>query len=123
MNALAELLARLHLRGFFWGDCSLSNALFRRDAGALSAYLVDAETGELHGRSRTASAVTTWRSPASNFIGELLDVDAEVGLPPDLDPDETATRSCPLRRLWRELTRDELFARTSATSSTSGCTG
>jgi hypothetical protein len=49
LNALAELLARLHLRGFFWGDCSLSNALFRRDAGALAAYLVDAETGELHG--------------------------------------------------------------------------
>ena len=48
LNALAELLTRLHLRGFFWGDCSLSNALFRRDAGALSAYLVDAETGELH---------------------------------------------------------------------------
>ncbi|TMM09930.1 MAG: DUF4032 domain-containing protein, partial [Actinobacteria bacterium] len=40
--ALAELLVRLHLAGFFWGDCSLSNALFRRDAGALSAYLVDA---------------------------------------------------------------------------------
>ena len=49
LNALVELIARLHLRGFFWGDCSLSNALFRRDAGALSAYLVDAETGELHG--------------------------------------------------------------------------
>ena len=48
--ALAELLVRLHLAGFFWGDCSLSNALFRRDAGALSAYFVDAETGELHER-------------------------------------------------------------------------
>src|SRR5439155_18656624 len=47
-DALAQLLVRLHLGGFFWGDCSLSNALFRRDAGALSAYLVDAETGELH---------------------------------------------------------------------------
>ena len=42
-----ELLVRLHLSGFFWGDCSLSNALFRRDAGELAAYLVDAETGEL----------------------------------------------------------------------------
>ena len=38
----------IHLGGFFWGDCSLSNTLFRRDAGTLSAYLVDAETGELH---------------------------------------------------------------------------
>ena len=48
LDALAELLVRLHVAGFFWGDCSLSNALFRRDAGALSAYLVDAETGEMH---------------------------------------------------------------------------
>jgi len=48
LNGLVELLTRLHLRGFFWGDCSLSNTLFRRDAGALTAYLVDAETGELH---------------------------------------------------------------------------
>src|SRR5439155_16495493 len=48
LDALVELLVRLHLAGFFWGDCSLSNTLFRRDAGGLSAYLVDAETGELH---------------------------------------------------------------------------
>jgi len=28
-NALAYLLVRLHLLGFWWGDCSLSNTLFR----------------------------------------------------------------------------------------------
>ena len=50
LDALAGLFVRLHLAGFFWGDCSLSNTLFRRDAGALAAYLVDAETGELHPR-------------------------------------------------------------------------
>ena len=48
LDSLAELFVRLHLAGFYWGDCSLSNTLFRRDAGALAAYLVDAETGELH---------------------------------------------------------------------------
>ena len=48
LDAMAELLVRLHLAGFFWGDCSLSNTLFRRDAGELAATLVDAETGELH---------------------------------------------------------------------------
>lgn len=42
-NALAYLLVRLHLLGFWWGDCSLSNALFRRDADGFVAYLVDAE--------------------------------------------------------------------------------
>ena len=45
---LALLLVRLHNVGFYWGDVSLSNTLFRRDAGAFAAYLVDAETGELH---------------------------------------------------------------------------
>ena len=48
LDAMVELLARLHLAGFMWGDCSLSNTLFRLDAGALAAYLVDAETSELH---------------------------------------------------------------------------
>ena len=90
LNALAELLARLHIRGFFWGDCSLSNALFRRDAGALSAYLVDAETGELHGQLSDGQRAYDLDIAQTNIVGELLDVDAEVGLPPDLDPDETA---------------------------------
>ena len=60
LDGMALLLARLHLAGFFWGDCSLNNTLFRRDAGMLAAYLVDAETGERHPASPTASASTTW---------------------------------------------------------------
>ena len=48
MDAQVELMVRLHLAGVFWGDCSLSNTLFRFDAGALAAYLVDAETAEIH---------------------------------------------------------------------------
>ena len=48
VDALASLIVQLHLSGFYWGDVSLSNTLFRRDAGAFAAYLVDAETGELH---------------------------------------------------------------------------
>ena len=47
VDAMVVLLVRLHLAGFYWGDVSLSNVLFRRDAGAFTAYLVDAETGEL----------------------------------------------------------------------------
>ena len=50
LDAMAGLLVRLHLAGFYWGDCSLSNTLFRRDAGELQAYLVDAETSERHER-------------------------------------------------------------------------
>src|SRR5205823_1776739 len=110
LNGLAELLARLHIRGFFWGDCSLSNALFRRDAGALSAYLVDAETGELHGQLSDGQRAYDIDIAQTNIVGELLDVDAEVGLPSDLDPDETGAEI--VRRyqaLWTELTRVESF--------------
>jgi hypothetical protein len=110
LNALAELLARLHIRGFFWGDCSLSNALFRRDAGALSAYLVDAETGELHGQLSDGQRAYDLDIAQTNIVGELLDVDAEVGLPPDLDPDETAEETVKrYTALWHELTREETF--------------
>jgi Domain of unknown function (DUF4032)/Lipopolysaccharide kinase (Kdo/WaaP) family len=111
LNALVELLARLHLRGFFWGDCSLSNALFRRDAGALSAYLVDAETGELHGQLSKGQREYDIDIAQQNIVGELLDVDAEVGLPTDLDPDETGEAIAErYRALWEELTRVEVFA-------------
>jgi hypothetical protein len=111
LNALAELLARLHVRGFFWGDCSLSNALFRRDAGALSAYLVDAETGELHGQLSDGQREYDLDIAQTNIVGELLDVDAEVGLPPDIDPDKTGEEIVErYRGLWEELTCEETFA-------------
>jgi hypothetical protein len=111
LNGLAELLTRLHLRGFFWGDCSLSNALFRRDAGALSAYLVDAETGELHPQLTDGQRRFDLDIAQLNIVGELLDIDAELGLPSGLDPEETADET--IRRyesLWSELTREETFA-------------
>jgi hypothetical protein len=110
LDALAELLARLHLTGFFWGDCSLSNTLFRRDAGALSAYLVDAETGELHPSLSRGQRRHDLSVAEENLIGELWDVQAAVGLPDELDPVETAEDL--VRRyecLWQDLTHDEVF--------------
>ncbi|HEY2326821.1 MAG TPA: DUF4032 domain-containing protein [Gaiellaceae bacterium] len=110
LNALVELIARLHLRGFFWGDCSLSNALFRRDAGALTAYLVDAETGELHGALSDGQRAYDLDIAHTNIVGELLDVDAEVGLPDDIDPDEIGDEIVSrYDALWSELTREETF--------------
>jgi hypothetical protein len=111
LDALAELLVRLHLGGFFWGDCSLSNALFRRDAGALSAYLVDAETGELHPQLSDGQRAHDLEVAEDNVAGELIDLAAAaVGMPPDLDPLETAAE-IPRRyeSLWCELTREEVF--------------
>jgi hypothetical protein len=111
LDALAQLLVRLHLGGFFWGDCSLSNALFRRDAGALAAYLVDAETGELHEALSDGQREHDLLIAEENLAGELYDVEAELGgLPPDIDPGVTAAEVCHrYDQLWTELTREEDF--------------
>jgi len=111
LRAQAELLVRLHLAGFFWGDCSLSNTLFRRDAGALSAYLVDAETGELHPDLSEGQRMHDVAIAEENMVGELLDVEAELGdLPEDVDPFETAAGMvATYEALWTELTREEVF--------------
>lgn len=48
LDAMASLLVDLHRNGVFWGDCSLANTLFSRDGQVLQAWLVDAETSEIH---------------------------------------------------------------------------
>ncbi len=48
LDAMAGLLVDLHRGGVYWGDCSLANTLFRRDGNLVQAYLVDAETSEIH---------------------------------------------------------------------------
>jgi tRNA A-37 threonylcarbamoyl transferase component Bud32 len=112
LNAMAELVVRLHLAGFFWGDCSLSNTLFRRDAGGLSAYLVDAETGERHPQLSDGQREHDLLLAEENIVGEILDVAAEHGgVPSGIDPIETAAEG--RRRyeaLWAELTRDDVLA-------------
>ena len=74
LDALAELLVKLHLLGFAWKDCSLSNTLFRRDAGALAAYLVDAETGELRESLSNGQRAQDLEIVETNVAGELLDL-------------------------------------------------
>jgi len=110
LDALVELLVRLHLSGFFWGDCSLSNTLFRHDAGTLEAYLVDAETSERH--PSLSDGQRTWDVDLATerVAGELLDLQADNRLPEDVDPFEIADE---LRHryeaLWQELTREEVL--------------
>src|SRR5437867_12318176 len=90
MDALAVLLVRLHLTGFYWGDCSLSNTLFRRDAGALTAYLVDAETGELHPQLSDGQRMHDLDIAEENIAGELMDLQSAHGDPQGIDPAEVA---------------------------------
>jgi hypothetical protein len=110
LDALVHLLVRLHVDGFFWGDCSLSNTLFRRDAGALRAYLVDAETAELHPDLTDGQRQYDLGIAKENFAGELMDIEAGYGLPGGLDPVETAVEICDrYDALWDEVNREQTF--------------
>ena len=111
LDSLAELFVRIHLAGFYWGDCSLSNTLFRRDAGALAAYLVDAETGELHPQLSPGQRAHDLDIATENIAGELFDLQA-AGYANDIDPVETAMALTPrYEGLWAELVSDEVIAR------------
>lgn len=109
LDALVELLVRLHLAGFMWGDCSLSNTLFRLDAGALAAHLVDAETSELHPSLSDGKRAYDVDLAYERVGGELFDLQAGELLPTDVDPVEVAEQ-IPLRyeALWSELTSEEV---------------
>lgn len=110
LDALVELLVRLHLAGFLWGDCSLSNTLFRHDAGALAAYLVDAETAELRPSLSDGMRAYDVALAEERVGGELFDLAAADLLPAEVDPVEVASE-IPRRygALWSELTREELL--------------
>ncbi|MFN2519144.1 MAG: DUF4032 domain-containing protein [Jatrophihabitantaceae bacterium] len=112
LDALAELFVRLHLAGFYWGDCSLSNTLFRRDAGALAAYLVDAETGELHSRLSDGQRANDLAIATENIAGEMFDLEAGGHLAATIDPITTAMALAPrYEQLWNELKHDEVVGR------------
>ena len=108
LDALVELLVRLHLSGFFWGDCSLSNTLFRYDAGTLGAYLVDAETSEQHPVLTDGQRNWDVELAVERVSGELMDLQAGELLPADIDPLETGEEiQHRYEALWEELTREE----------------
>jgi hypothetical protein len=110
VDAMVVLLARLHLIGFLWGDVSLSNTLFRRDAGAFAAYLVDAETGELHDQLTDGQREHDLQIARVNLFGEFCDLEAGGLLDANLDPlTLVQTIESRYRELWAELTEVEEF--------------
>lgn len=110
VDALVVLLVRLHLAGFYWGDVSLSNALFRRSAGGFAAYLVDAETGERHpvlGDRLREHDVTVG---SENVFAELLDLEASRAVEGPVQAHEVVRLLTErYATLWRELTEAEEF--------------
>ncbi|MCF6733701.1 DUF4032 domain-containing protein [Blastococcus sp. KM273129] len=112
LDTLVVLLVRLHLAGIFWGDCSLSNTLFRLDAGTLAAYLVDAETAERHPQLSDGQRSYDVDLARERVGAELLDLQAGELLPEQIDPIEVANSLPPrYEALWNEVTREEVFRR------------
>ncbi|GIF09471.1 DUF4032 domain-containing protein [Actinoplanes siamensis] len=112
LDALAALIVRMHLTGFSWGDCSLSNTLFRRDAGAFAAYLVDAETGNLYPKLSEGQRSEDIEILRLNIFGECLDLQAAELLHESIDPesvvDDIVAR---YERLWHEVTYEQEVAK------------
>ncbi len=111
VDALALLLVRLHIAGFFWGDVSLSNTLFRRDAGAFAAYLVDAETGHLYESGLSnGQRENDLEIARVNIAGELMDLMASNHASSGLDPVVISDRIVSAyRELWSELTSAQVI--------------
>jgi hypothetical protein len=111
LDAIAGLMVQLHSNGFYWGDCSLSNILFRRDAGALQAYLVDAETAEYH--LPPLPPMLRYHDleiMQENILGELIDLQASESLSLSYPVRETGPYiQQRYRSLWEEISREELL--------------
>jgi hypothetical protein len=110
LDAMVGLLVRLHLAGFWWGDCSLSNTLFRRDAGALSAYAIDLETAERQPQLSDGQRSLDIDIASENVAVGLYDLQVGGLLLADIDPWEAAGAiEERYRQLWAEVTRIEEF--------------
>jgi len=113
IDAMVVLLVRLHLADFFWGDVSLSNVLFRRSAGGFSAYLVDAETGELKPSLSQSMREYDVTIATENVFGELLDLQASESLSYEVEAhDIVELLEARYTALWDELTSEEEFSAT-----------
>ncbi|MBN1148601.1 MAG: DUF4032 domain-containing protein [Anaerolineales bacterium] len=113
LDAIAGLLVQIHLAGVYWGDCSLSNTLFRRDAGVLRAYLVDAETAEIYpDYFPPTMRLHDLQIMEENLDGDLRDLHA-AGLILGIDPtvpvaDTGAYIRLRYQRLWDEITHEDI---------------
>ncbi len=109
-SALALLIVRLHLLGFWWGDCSLSNTLFRRDADGFAAYLVDAETGEFQKSLSDGQREHDLDIAMFNVAAELEDLSLSGVLYPGMDPVRAAEAVIRrYRRIWSALKERQLL--------------
>ncbi|MDP9483711.1 MAG: DUF4032 domain-containing protein [Chloroflexota bacterium] len=104
LDAMASLLVDLHRGGVYWGDCSLANTLFRRDGDKIQAYLVDAETSEVHPSLSDGQRAYDLEVLVENVAFGLADL-AVYNERPDEDEAIAAAESVRTRyrALWEEL--------------------
>jgi tRNA A-37 threonylcarbamoyl transferase component Bud32 len=111
LDAMATLLVDLHRAGVYWGDCSLANTLFRRDGDRVQAYLVDAETSEIHPKLSDGQRAYDLDVLVENVGFGLADLAAFQGRDDLVDDAIEAAESVRARYrvLWEELhSTDEL---------------
>ncbi|MEN8114061.1 MAG: DUF4032 domain-containing protein [Actinomycetota bacterium] len=107
LDAFAGLLVELHLAGCFWGDCSLSNVLYRYDAGSIEAVMIDAETSRLYEELSEGQRNEDLEIMQVNLAGDMADIAASQGLDldsADLDLGYDITKR--YHALWHELNTD-----------------
>lgn len=105
LDAMAGLLVDLHRGGVWWGDCSLSNTLFRRDGDKIQAYLVDAETSEVHPSLSDGQREADLEVLVENVAFGLADLAALQGRPDLMDEAIAAAEAVRdrYRLLWDEI--------------------
>ncbi len=107
LDAFAGLLVELHLAGCFWGDCSLSNVLYRYDAATIEAVMVDGETSRLYDELSDGQRYEDLEIMTVNLAGDMSDIAASQGY--DLDSADLEIGfdiSDRYTALWNELTTD-----------------
>ncbi|MDX1469736.1 MAG: DUF4032 domain-containing protein [Acidimicrobiia bacterium] len=112
LHSLASLMVELHLTGCFWGDCSLSNVLYRYDAGEIEAIMIDAETSELHQELSDGQREQDMGILVENLAGEMADIANEQGASID-EADLSLGEDVETRyqSLWAELHQVLVIAR------------
>ncbi|MGH8913141.1 MAG: DUF4032 domain-containing protein [Acidimicrobiia bacterium] len=112
LDAVAGLLVELHLAGCFWGDCSLSNVLYRYDAETIEAVMIDGETSRLRDRLSDGQRVEDLEIMKMNIAGEMADIAAMTG--EDIDNADLGLGDDVQARydsLWSELNQELVIAR------------
>ena len=112
LDAVAGLLVELHIAGLYWGDCSLSNLLYRWDAGAIEAVMIDGETSELYEQLSDGQRAMDIQIMVENLAGEMADIAAMNGVALDrADLNLGQDIESKYHQLWDELNRELVIGR------------